>query len=91
MNPSDDTVEYFADYSIVLRGDMQYGEMFTDFVFDFDCDRGTVILTAGDKLKLERNLNGEHPDGLCYLHLQSAATEADEIGAYIEKMTFEGK
>ncbi|MBO7148332.1 MAG: exo-alpha-sialidase [Clostridia bacterium] len=90
MNPSDNTVEYFSDYSIVLRGDMQYGEMFTDFVFNFDCDRGTVILTAGDKLKLERKLNGEHPDGLCYLHLQSAATEADSIGASIEKFSFEG-
>ena len=89
MNPCDDTVEYFADYSIVLRSDMQYGEMFTDFIFDFDCDRGTVILTAGDKLRLERKLNGEHPDGLCYLHLQSV--DGDYDGAYIGTIDFKAE
>ena len=91
MNPSDHTVEYFADYSIALRNDMQYGEMFTDFTFDFDCDRGTVILTAGDKLRLEKKLENEHPNGLCYLHLQSAATGKDDVGAYVQSMKFDGR
>ena len=91
MNPSDDTVEYFANYSVVLRGDMQKkGELFSEFVLDFDCDRGTVILTNGDYLKLEKKIDFDCPNGLCYLHLQSAATEPDGVGAYISEMSFEG-
>lgn len=91
MNPEDDTAEYFANYSIVLRNDMQGGELFTEFSFAFDCDRGTVILSAGEYLHIEKKLDGEYPNGLCYLHLQAAATEADEEGAYVTGMRFEGK
>jgi hypothetical protein len=60
----------------------------SEFVFDFDCDKGTVIVTRGDYMRLEFKLNGAHPNGLCYLHMQSAATEADSIGAYVAGMTF---
>ena len=92
MNPSDDTVEYFADYSIVLRRDMQKkNEMFSEFVFDYDCDRGTVIVTSGSYLSLERKLNFDHPNGLCYLHLQSASHEPDSVGAYVSQMKFIGE
>jgi hypothetical protein len=89
MNPSDSTVQYFADFSIVLTNQMQCGDgIMSEFVFDFDCDKGTVIVTRGDYMRLEFKLNGAHPNGLCYLHMQSAATEADSIGAYVAGMTF---
>ncbi|MBQ8510620.1 MAG: exo-alpha-sialidase [Clostridia bacterium] len=91
MNPSDATAEYFANYSVVLRGDMQRGELFSEFVLDYDLDRGTVILTNGDYLHYEKKIEGEAPNGLCYLHMQSAATEADPVGAYVSGMKFEGK
>ena len=92
MNPSDESVQYFADFSVVLTKDMQYGDdIMSDFVFDFDCDRGTVIVTRGDYLQLEFKLNGEHPNGLCYLHMQSAATEEDNVGAYVAGMKFEAE
>lgn len=89
MNPSDSTVQYFADFSIVLTNQMQCGDgIMSEFVFDFDCDKGTVIVTRGDYMRLEFKLNGAHPNGLCYLHMQSAATEADSIGTYVAGMTF---
>ncbi len=89
MNPSDDTVQYYADFSIVLRPDMHTdGQVFADFVFEFDCEKGTVSISSGDYLYLEKRLDGTHPSGLCYLHMQSV-TKTDEIGAFIKEIKFE--
>ncbi len=93
MNPSDYTVQYYADFSVVLTSDMQYGDesIMSKFVFDFDCDRGTVIVTRGEYMCLEFKLKNEHPNGLCYLHLQSAATEEDNEGAYVAGFKFDAE
>ena len=89
MNPSDDTVQYYADFSIVLRPDMHTdGQMFADFVFEFDCEKSTVSISSGDYLHLEKRLDGTHPGGLCYLHMQSV-TKTDETGAYVKEINFE--
>ncbi len=89
MNPCDDTTEYYADFSMVLRPDMHPdGDMFTDFVFEFDCIKNTVIITAGDYLHLEKTLSGAHPSGLCYLHMQSV-NESDTVGALIKAIRFD--
>ncbi len=91
MNPCDVSVEYFADYSIVLRPDMHPdGEEFSDFLFEFDCENGTVRLTCGDYLSLEKPLCGKHPSGLCYLHMQSAEP-SDTVGSLIERIDFKAK
>ena len=92
MNPTDDTVEYFADMSVVLRGDMQpNGELFSEFIIDFDCERESAVISCGDYMRIEKKLGGTHPFGLCYLHLQSAATEEDKSGAYISEIDFKAE
>ncbi len=86
MNPCDNTVDYFADFSIVLRPDMHpEKEMFTDFVFEFDCISNTVTISAGDYLRIEKKLSGTHPGGLCYLHMQSTE-ENDYVGAFVKEI-----
>ncbi len=91
MNPSDDTVEYYANFSIKLRSDMHpEGELFSDFVFEFDCDKETVKISCGDYLYLEKRLDGKYPNGLCYLHLQSVEVD-DTDGAYISAIDFKGE
>lgn len=90
MNPSDDTVEYYADFSIKLRSDMQKdGEVISEFVLDFDCDRGTVKVECADNFMLEKRLEGAHPNGLCYLHMQSVDAD-DMLGSYVAKIEFSG-
>ncbi len=91
MNPGDDTVEYYADFSIKLRPDMHpEGELFSDFILEFDCDKETVKITCGEYLCLEKKLSGEHPNGLCYLHMQSVDAD-DTDGAYIASIDFKGE
>lgn len=88
MNPTDDTVAYFAPFSIVLRGDMQNEELFTDFEISFDCDKKQVRIRAGEYLDLSYPLNGELSNGLYYLHLQSAVSENDVEGSYVANLKF---
>lgn len=45
-------------------------------------------MTSGSYLYIERRLNGEHPMGLSYLHLQSAAAAEDLDGSYISDFSF---
>ena len=90
VNPSDDTVEYFANYSVKLRPDMHPdGEQFSDFVLEYDCEAGRVKLTCGDYLCLEGVLSGKYPNGLCYLHMQSV--DGDYEGAYISAIDFKAE
>ena len=89
MNPSDESVQYFADYTVVLRADMHdKDEFYSDFVLDFDCEAGICRLTNGDYLDLTMRMNGAHPYGLSYLHMQSAATEVDYEGSLVAELDF---
>ncbi len=88
MNPSDNTVEYYADFSIVLRTDMHpEGEGFSKFVFEFDTENDTIKISCGDYLYLEKRLQNTHPVGLSYLHMQSV-DPCDTEGSLIEGMEF---
>ncbi len=89
INPTDDTVPYFAPFSIVLRGDMQGEELFTEFIITFDCDEKKVCVSSGDYVRLTYPINGELPHGLHYLHLQSAVAENDSEGSYLSGWKFE--
>ena len=89
VNPIDDTVPYFAPFSIVLRKNMQNDEQFTTFEITFDCESKRVTVEAGDYVKLTFPLNGELPHGLHYLHLQSAVAENDTEGSYVSAWSFE--
>lgn len=89
MNPCDDTVSYYANFSTVVQGSMLSGQDFyTDLTLSFDCDAATVSIDAGEYLHLVRRMEVRPPNGLCYLHLQSAATEKDMEGTYIRSLQF---
>ena len=89
MNPTDDSVEYFADFSFVVRADMmRQDSVYTDLTLTFDCEKNTVRVTAADFLDLTFSMqHTDHPNGLCYLHMQSAAKENDVFGSLIGKIS----
>ena len=89
FNPTDDSVEYFAPFSVNLRRDMQDGELFTTFEIEFDTENMTARLSAGKYLDLSFRMNGEAPNGLCYLHLQYASDDMN--GAYITGWEVKGE
>ena len=67
---------------------MQTEELFTDFEITFDCNEKKVRVQAGEYFDLTFPLNGELPNGLYYLHLQSAVAENDEAGSYVSYLKF---
>ena len=66
------------------------GELFSDFIFEFDCEKETVKISCGDYLYLEKKLCGNYPNGICYLHMQSVDAD-DTDGAYISALDFKGE
>lgn len=90
MNPTDDTVGYFADFSFVVRSDMMDGnKCYTDIVLKFDCERNIVTVTSGEYLNMSFNMqHNDHPNGLCYLHMQSASKTKDADGSLVSEIEY---
>ena len=90
INPTDDTVEYFADFSFVVRSDMMDGnKCYTDIVLEFDCERNIVTVTSGEYLNMSFNMqHNDHPNGLCYLHMQSASKTKDADGSLVSEIEY---
>ena len=91
FNPTDNTAEYFADYSVVLRPDMHTENGMEKFIIEFDCEKETATLSCGEYLNISHRLNNAHPNGICYLHLQTAAGigESDPVGSLVARLDFE--
>lgn len=96
INPVDITVGKYAQFSFVLTGDM-YGcpkagntaeSVYTDITVDFDTRTGRACLSAGGRTVAECEMNGNAPNGICYLHLQTVCESGDEKGALVKKLSF---
>lgn len=91
MNPCDETVSYYADASVVLSGgDGTADPRFSVYTLDFDCESGTLLLLKDGKTVSEHPMRGDCPNGLCYLHLQTAAAAPDASGSYVSRIEFTG-
>lgn len=93
MNPTDDTACYFSSFSFVVRRDMMNGEgYYTTLSLEFDCFENKVRVVSGEYLDMTFNMQHcEHPNGLCYLHMQSATGNKDMSGSLILGMEFKGE
>jgi len=90
INPVDVTVADYAAFTSVITADDTAGDGYTQIVIDFDTDKGVATLTAGEK---ERTLQiGEPaPNGVCYLHLQTATELGDGKGSLIKNLNMQAK
>lgn len=92
VNPCDEEVRQFADFSAVVTASVHPANtLYTVIRLDFDCILNTVEVYADDRFLSKTKLKGTHPNGLCYLHLQSAANVPDPRGTLIASMEFDGK
>lgn len=87
LNPCDPTVSNVAFLSFELSKNMT-GNEFRNINIEFDCDRQVATVNVGDTDKISLPLVGNMPNGICYLHLQSAAKTADLNGALIARLSF---
>lgn len=87
MNPCDETVADFADFTTVIAKADCAGR-FTDVTLRYDTVRGQceVLLDGAPKATLP--MQAPAPNGLCYLHLSCATVSGDAEGTllkYFEK------
>ena len=92
LNPCDEDVKQVASFSApITSGMLDSKRLYSEVQFDFDCVEGTISTYINDKFQSRVRLHGTHPNGLCYLHIQSAATAPDLKGTLISDLAFEGK
>ncbi len=87
MNPSDEEVKKVANFTTVIGGSGS-GELFSSIRLDFDCVSNSVSIYRDGKFLSRATMHGTHPNGLCYLHLQSTAAGEDARGALIAALDF---
>jgi hypothetical protein len=92
VNPCDEEIRQIADFSAVVTSSVHTaGELYTVIRLDFDCVANTVEVFSDNRFLSKTKLKGAHPNGLCYLHMQSAAAASDLEGTLIAGMDFEAK
>ncbi len=92
INPCDEEVRQLADFSAVVTSSVHSANGFYTVIrLDFDCLLNTVEVYADDRFLSKAKLKGTHPNGLCYVHMQSAATVPDLKGTLIAAIDFDGK
>lgn len=87
VNPCDPTVGDVAFLSFEVTKEMTSDE-FCNINIEFDCYRQAATIRIGDSGEITLPLLGAMPNGICYLHLQSAADDTDPGGALIAGMSF---
>ncbi len=92
VNPCDEEIKKIADCSAVLTDSIQDANSFyTRVRVDFDCEANSAEVYINERFLSKGKLRGMHPNGLSYLHLQSAAQEPDLVGSLVAELQFVGK
>ncbi len=86
FNPIDTTVRELSPFSCEVTKDMLAAHGWTQLSLRYDIPAGRVEVLAGDMMIRELPIVGSAPHGFSYLHLQSLATGADEMGALVKSL-----
>lgn len=87
MNPIDLTVERYAQFTCVLHASDTAGDGYTDVCLRFDTAAGEAVVRAGGA-EYRLPMQGNAPNGLCYLHLQTVSDRGDAAGTLVKRMQF---
>lgn len=87
MNPSDPDVSRYALYDFILDNRVLTPGMWHTVTITFAAD-GNGLVRAGDKVLFAIHRNGNAPQGISYLHMQTTAIDTDPHGTLIRRMTF---
>lgn len=89
MSPCDVYVGDYSAFTTSIDKKMcSKKDTFTQFVFSFDCEKGTIVITSSNNLYREEKLKDICPNGICYLHLQSLSDKVDMKGTLVKDMEF---
>lgn len=87
MNPIDLTVERYAQFTCVLHASDTPGDGYTDVCLRFDTAAGEAVVRAGGA-EYKLPMQGNAPNGFCYLHLQTVSDRGDAAGTLVKRMQF---
>ncbi len=91
MNAGDPDAGMWANFDFTLNGrTLPVGEWVTVIV-RFDTDAGMAEVFCGERKLFDVRMQNPAPDGLTYVHLQTAAATEDFGGVYVNKISCAGK
>ncbi len=92
VNPTDEEVRHIADFSGIVTSTLQQSKNgYTELLLQFDCIANTVAVYSDGRFLSQTSMKNKHPNGLSYLHLQSAALSQDLRGTLVAGMEFIGE
>ncbi len=91
MNPIDPTLAEVAQITTVVTADETPGEGWTDMTIRYDMDAGVAALWQNDVCLRTLPVSKKAPNGLCYLHLQTAADSGDALGSLVKRLQADGE
>lgn len=88
QNPCDITVRDDAAFTDIITKEQTERGYWSEAEIRFDTGRGTAeLFINGERIK-RLSLQADAPNGLCYLHLQTAYAEGDCDGSLIKHLDF---
>lgn len=91
MNAGDPDAGMWAAFDFVLDQRLLPVGEWREIMMRFDTDAGVVRVFDGDKLLTTVHKKLDTPDGLSYVHLQTAAEQEDFDGTYIRRLACIGE
>lgn len=89
VNPSDETIQEVANCSTVIDANMMAdAESFAEIQMCFNCEKSVMAMQINGVRVSENLLQGQYPNGLCYLHVQSVEGCPDYRGCLISSLDF---
>lgn len=85
INPCDDTVPLYAQFSFVLTPEKITANEWHDLQVTFDTDTKTATLLCDGTALETIPMQGDAIDGVCYLHLQTLTGDGDADGTLIKR------
>lgn len=89
MNAGDPHVGLWSIFDFKLDKNVLAPNAWHEIVMQIDTVGGSMQVMHEDKLLLTVPMKQEAPNGVSYIHLQTAAQEEDFAGTYIRKLHFE--
>ena len=91
INPCDEYVGEYAGYSFCLDATLLKIDVWHTVTIAYDIASKLGNVFCDGEFLFGMSLKNEMPNGICYIHFQTAAQTEDHLGCYINRIDFTGK
>ena len=87
INPTDEYVDYTAEFTFAVDGTATPKNEWFTVAIDFDTEAREAIFSVGGREIGRAAMQHEAPNGVSYLHLQTLSRQRDFEGSYVRQLS----